>query len=112
MTEKYISVNAFISTLKEMQKEFSNWSRSFGKTATCVLEETINKLQSFPTVDAALVVHAHWIHTGEYLTNSDGKRLKKLSDLYVCRRCHRVEALPEPYCNCGAQMDEEIEEDA
>ena len=112
MTEKYICANAFISVLKERQKEFGGCQRAFGKTATCVLEETINKLQSLPAADVAPVVHAHWIHTGEYLTNSDGKRLKKLSDLYVCHRCHRVEAVPELYCNCGAKMDEEMEEDA
>ena len=75
--------------------------------------EAIAKIEtSAPTADVAPVVHAHWIHTGEYLTNSDGKRLKKLSDLYVCHRCHRVEAVPELYCNCGAKMDENMKEEA
>ena len=70
-----------------------------------------DQIDDIPTADVAPVIHAHWIHTGEYLTNSDGKRLKKLSDLYVCHRCHRVKEIPEPYCNCGAKMDEEMEED-
>lgn len=86
-------INAFTATTNQS----ATWARG-------VLSRT-------KEADVAPVIHAHWIHTGEYLTNSDGKRLMKLSDLYVCHRCNRVEGAPEPYCNCGAKMDGEIEED-
>lgn len=75
------------------------------------LQDIMRAIAMTPKEDAAPVVHSHWIHTGEYLTNSDGERLMKLSDLYVCHRCHRVEEMPEPYCNCGAKMDEDMKED-
>jgi len=103
MTEKYISVNAFISTLKEMQKEFCNCSRSFGKTASCVLEETINKLQSFPTVDVTPVIHAHWIQKKEMIRSPEAKN-------YNCSACGK-ESFAYPNCPyCRAIMDEEAED--
>lgn len=104
MTEKYINVNAFIGTLKEMQKEFGNWSRSFGKTATCVLEETINKLQSFPAVNATPVVHAHWIPKKIMIRSPEAKN-------YNCSACGK-ENFAYPSCPyCRAIMDEEVVKD-
>lgn len=100
----YVDVERFKIWLSEKVNE--------GLVSFSSAETAASLLRYAPAADVATVIHSHWIHTGEYLTNSDGKRLKKLSDLYVCHRCHRVEAVPEPYCNCGAQMDEEIEEDA
>ena len=92
MEEKYIGVNAFTSVLKARQKEFVDSPRAFGKTAFCVLEETINKLQSFPTADVAPVLHAHWVSIG--------------NDMYACSKCHSTEECETPYCAiCGAKMN-------
>ena len=100
MTPRYIDANL-------AKAQFTgNFQDSYSPAEVKVLIDEV------PTADVASVIHAHWIHTGEYLTNSDGKRLKKLSDLYVCHRCHRVEAVPELYCNCGAKMDENMKEEA
>lgn len=103
MITGYIDADAFISVLKERQKEFDGCGRAFGKTAFCVLEETINKLQLFPKADVAPVVHAHWICLG-------------FGD-YECSHCH--EYITEDFIegaffcdNCGAKMDEEVSEDA
>ena len=116
MTEKYIGAYAFISTLREMQKEFCNWSRSFGKTATCVLEEAINKLQSFPTADVDPVVHAHWIfQMGVFANNGtegcfECSACKATIDLETfgrMRECGQTRKCGA----CGARMDEEIVKD-
>ena len=76
---RYIDADAFYEHIEIMPRG----ERYFGNIQ--------DDLKVFPTADVAPVVHSHWIHTGEYLTNSDGKRLRKLSDLYVCHRCHLVE---------------------
>lgn len=98
MTEKYIGVNAFIGVLKEMQKEFNECHRAFGKTATCVLKEIINRLQLFPTADVAPVVHAHWERKAYF---PDG------TPAWVCSRCGHPEEVKYSHCNCGARMEEE-----
>ena len=100
---RYIDVEPFLE-----HRQIENWRGDAVGTSDYV---HISELKNAPVADVTPVVHSHWIHTGEYLTNSDGERLRKLSDLYVCHRCHRVEEVPEPYCNCGAKMDEEMEED-
>ena len=105
MTEKYIGVNAFTSVLKERQKALGESPRALGKTAFCVLEETINKRQSVPTADVAPVVHGHWI----YMFQQDDYFFYKCS---VCGRFERVLVKSEinamPHCHCGANMDEEV----
>ena len=58
----------------------------------------ISCIESAPTVDVALVVHARWI------TRSD-KGVISMTHPYMCSRCWRVEMNKEPYCNCGAKMD-------
>lgn len=108
MTEKYIGINAFISILKERQKEFGGSPRAFGKTAFCVLEETINKLQSFPTADVAPVIHAHWIrrfcdHRNDYYD--------VLEYPYRCSACReKSKELTKRCPECGAKMDEKENE--
>ena len=106
MTEKYIGVNAFISVLKERQKEFDGLSRSFGKTAAYVLEEIINKLQSFPTADIEPVVHAHWLrrrwdHMNDYYDVMEYP--------YRCSACRVKSKESTKRCpECGARMDEKV----
>lgn len=51
-----------------------------------------------PAADVAPVVHARWI------TRSD-KGVISMTHPYMCSRCWRVEMNKEPYCNCGAKMD-------
>ena len=41
---------------------------------------------------------------GEWIDRSD-KGVISMSHPYMCSRCFRVEAIKEPYCNCGAKMD-------
>lgn len=65
-----------------------------------------NKMESDQTV------HAHWIRMHVSVTN----------DIFACSRCERLTTFPRnapleivleecPYCHCGAQMGEDMEED-
>ena len=130
MTEKYICANAFINVLKERQKEFGGCQRAFGKTATCVLEETINKLQSFQAADVAPVVHAHWMPKEHWVPlardaspwSYDEDRYDyethSQKELYWhCSNCDciksRIVKPVVPFCEqCGAKMDENMKEEA
>lgn len=58
----------------------------------------ISMLKNAPTIDAELVVHAH------YYKNS------ALTLFPICSNCHMINAANHNYCeNCGAKMDEEQE---
>lgn len=48
------------------------------------------------------VQHGHWILCKNYFP--DG------TEAFVCSLCGHAEAVEEPYCNCGAKMDGEVEE--
>lgn len=100
MTEKYIGASTVIGTLKEMQKEFGECQRAFGKTAICVLEEAINKLQLLPAADAEPVVHGHWIKKSHEWDFSP-----YFYTDFTCSNCGTREQGPAPYCRyCGAKM--------
>lgn len=57
----------------------------------------LEKLDALPTADVEEVKHGNW------LDRSD-KGIISMTHPYVCSRCGRVEAIKEPYCNCGAKM--------
>ena len=78
--------------------------------ATDIFDAVEDALQDTPTIDAAPVVHARWIYSGDM--DLDGN-----SQGY-CSRCgagdkHRADLKNfVPYCwKCGARMDGESEED-
>lgn len=62
-----------------------------------------NIIMSIPKADVTSVVHGRWI------TRSD-KGIISMTHPYMCSRCGRVEMDKEPYCNCGAKMDEGVNE--
>lgn len=71
-------------------------------TITDARKLILNTISRMATVDAAEVVHGHWIHTG--LTNVFGGHQHKCSvcgyELMVSPMCDN-----ENYCcNCGAKM--------
>ena len=57
-------------------------------------------LENFPAADVAPVVHGRWIK--EVYIDPYGADWTK----YRCSLCGRVEIKKEPYCNCGAKMEE------
>lgn len=63
-------------------------------------EYIIWEVDARPAADVAPVVYARWI------TRTD-KGVISMTYPYMCSRCWRVEMNKEPYCNCGAKMQEE-----
>ena len=58
-----------------------------------------------PAVDAEVVRHGRWIEVVTYDQDGDCLEVE-----YKCSECGRLEGLDdEPYCNCGAKMDAEVE---
>ena len=70
-------------------------------------------LYAFPTEDVEPVIHAHWIVQKKrvYISSAEyplGKPTKLyIPDFYTCSICGRKEPYQEPYCHCGAKMDED-----
>lgn len=67
-------------------------------------EDMIKVIENARTIDAAPVVHAHWVH--------DGKIFEHGNDWYHCSNCGMVEVSTSlsryQYCKkCGAKMDGE-----
>lgn len=56
-----------------------------------------------PAVDAEVVRHGRWIEVVTYDQDGDCLEVE-----YKCSECGRLEGLDdEPYCNCGAKMEQE-----
>lgn len=97
---KYIELEAAV-------KAFNNFDAGRADSPPCTLltpEEFAEYLYELPAADVAPVVHARWI------TRSD-KGIISMTHPYMCSRCWRVEMEKEPYCNCGAKMDEGEKQD-
>lgn len=62
------------------------------------------KIDDAPGVDAAPVRHGRWIEVVEYDHVGDCSSVE-----YKCSECGRFEEECEPYCNCGAKMDGDID---
>lgn len=58
-------------------------------------------IETSETVDYAPVVHGEWIECASY--DEDGYYDVE----YKCSKCGRFEYRKEPYCHCGAKMNEE-----
>lgn len=93
---KYADVNEVVKILTNNQ--------TYSAT---VIQAIIDRV---PAADVEPVRHAHWIKYERYAVNSDGKPILKTGEELECSLCGRIEKKEEPYCNCGAKMDEEVEE--
>ena len=57
-----------------------------------------SRISSIPAADVEPVRHGVWIERSD-------KGILNMRCPYMCNICGRVEAVKEPYCNCGARMD-------
>jgi hypothetical protein len=55
--------------------------------------------------DVVEVKHGHWMEEVGKIGTPSGITIKALVG-YRCSVCNRAEFRKEPYCNCGAKMDE------
>ena len=62
-------------------------------------EDDIHSIKLLPAADVEPVRHGKWVE------RSDKGIVGDLRCPYMCSICGRVEAIKEPYCNCGAKMD-------
>lgn len=66
-----------------------------------LLEECADKIADFPAADVRENVRAEWIQ--HYETTSDNETLPYG---WECSLCGRWEMEKQPFCNCGAKMEE------
>ena len=72
----------------------------FGGVSHAVIANQI--IDSIPTADVVEVKHGEWI-----LTKTEfGWNCCEYPVEYTCSVCGRTEKHEEPYCHCGARMDE------
>lgn len=65
-----------------------------------------------PAADVELVRHGQWIAKKKNLTEGAAYMIPLTIRYFVCSLCGREEDNAEPYCNCGAKMDREPQEEA
>lgn len=80
------------------------------------LQMVIELFDALPTADVEPVKHGHWIEHQKTVYLSSSPNPNPLSgitipDYYECSLCGRHEKFTPPYCNCGAKMDEEENEE-
>ena len=68
-------------------------------------QDAIYAIKNAPTIDAVEVVHGRWIPIIDEPTPL--RKMPMLSG-YRCSVCGRYEEKEEPYCNCGAKMDGDV----
>ena len=78
----------------DMEKLYLLWGSD---NALTTMEDIMSDI---PAADVAPVVHGRWIK--EVYIDPYGADWTK----YRCSLCGRVEIKKEPYCNCGAKMEE------
>ena len=72
--------------------------------------------EGISSANAAPVIHGHWIVQRKmvYLSSTEYPLRKPtplwVPDFYNCSVCGRREKYEEPYCHCGAKMDEEVKQ--
>lgn len=67
---------------------------------------------NIPAADVVPVVHGTWIEKKEetycpVLYGEDAEPILHKYTRYICNLCGRSCTVPEPYCHCGAKMDDE-----
>lgn len=66
-------------------------------------------LNNCELVDAEPVRHGWWIEDYETFVQDNGYESKPIHTGFVCSVCGRHSSSIEPYCHCGAKMDEEVQ---
>ena len=76
------------------------------------IRDAIERIENAPTVDAVEVVHGRWLPDMEEFDDDPavGIRGGVFQTGWKCSICGRTEQTKEPYCNCGAKMDLEVDD--
>ena len=92
-TEEFISRTEALKDFESCNAENPYWTPQ--RVKTLLLRQ--------PAADVAEVVHGQWI---SFL---DGDHIMP-ERYYRCSRCGRVESRRQPYCHCGAKMEDGVNE--
>ena len=108
--EKHKVVNLLTALENECQqfKPFEGFEHAMYRKL-CETEIAIGKL---PAADVVPVVHGVWLEKEEetycpVLYGEDAEPILHKYTRYICNLCGRSSTVPEPYCHCGAKMDDE-----
>lgn len=101
MTEEFISRAEALEDFEECNKSNPNWTPQ--RVKTLLLRQ--------PAADVAPVVHGRWLEEkGQTLLPVEyddvGKPILHDYVVYRCDRCGRTCKQKEPYCHCGAKMED------
>lgn len=66
-------------------------------------------LDNIPTADVHEVKHGEWLPDYETFTDCNGFESEPIQTGWVCSVCDRQESRKEPYCHCGALMNNDCE---
>ena len=99
---RYIDADELLKTYKEWLTQLSRPEDKGDRTG---VETCIAVLENTPTEDVVGVKHGEWNEETEYY--ADDYSECNVRKVYACSLCGRMEKRKEPYCNCGAKMDEE-----
>ena len=103
MAEKeYIEREPAIQAIRNIRKMYSK-AKNFD--AVSAVDNILGEIaDEVPAADVAPVVHGHWVQKREMVRTIGAKN-------YTCSECGK-EAKYGNYCpNCGAKMDEEVNDD-
>ena len=74
------------------------------KTAERAVQAYADAINAIPAADVRPVVRGRWIE--HYEPYSTGEEMIEEQFGYECSNCGRWEYEKEPFCNCGAMMEE------
>lgn len=105
MSDKYILRSGAIDAIKR------NSGTLYTREAEFLLRKVILLLKNAPAADVSEVVHGRWLEEKrqtllpvEY--DDAGEPILHDYVVYRCYRCGRTCKQKEPYCHCGAKMED------
>ncbi len=105
MSDKYILRSGAIDAIKR------NSGTLYTREAEFLLRRVILLLKNAPAADVSEVVHGRWLEEKrqtllpvEY--DDAGEPILHDYVVYRCYRCGRTCKQKEPYCHCGAKMED------
>ena len=108
MTEEFISREAAMKAANE-------WVSEACMAPVMRVSRLFDKLAKVPAADVAPVVHGRWLKEKEqtFLPVEYDDIYEPILHNYVvyrCDRCGRTCKRKEPYCHCGAKMEDGVNE--
>lgn len=102
--ERYINADLFKKNIKPVWYQPDELEDN-GYCGLYDSKDIADMIDAQPTADVQEVIHGHWLkQNNSSYSPFDGSP----PNWYICSVCGRREEKAEPYCNCGAKMDEEV----